>query len=294
MFFVLSSGRSGSGMCAYVLNQYGNCVCLHHPEPELVVEATQFLYRERSAESIAQVLASTRQEIVDGRQYGEVNLQHTLLYPILRGVFPQAKFIWLIRDGRRVVTSMFYRGWYDRSATRVPVYWHDARLQADKTGDLPSNVWADYTRFEKCCWIWKKYNQLIESHLTNLDQRLWMQVRLESFKASLPEVERFLGLNKRRKITVEKKNKARQPQIDWEYWDSDQRASFERICGDAMDRWYPAWRSADGQWQAIAEEQPDAPLPGKASRYAQAVVRRVRRQPSANEQSVGFQTKQPL
>ena len=39
MFFVLSSGRSGSGMSAYVLDQYRNCVCLHHPKPELVVEA---------------------------------------------------------------------------------------------------------------------------------------------------------------------------------------------------------------------------------------------------------------
>ncbi len=242
MFFVLSSGRSGSGMSAYVLDQYRNCVCLHHPKPELVVEATQFYYGELSAEPIRRVLAETRQATVDGRQYGEVNLQHTLLFPILRDLFPQAKFIWLIRDGRRVVTSMFYRGWYDLGASRVPAYWHEARLQADKTHDLASDIWQGYTRFEKCCWIWKKYNQLIEHHLAGLDRRLWMQVRLESFKATLPQIERFLELDRPHKIAVEKKNKARQPQIDWEYWDSDQRSSFERVCGEAMDHWYPEWQ----------------------------------------------------
>ena len=229
MFFVLSAGRSGSRTSSTVFSQFDNCACLHHPEPELVVEATQYLYGERSAEELAEQLRTTRPQANEGEVYGEVNLQMTLLFPIIRQVFPDAKFIWLIRDGRDSVASMFYRGWYDDSNEQVPAYWHRARLQADKTGDMSTEQWQSLDRFSKCCWIWLKYNLLIESHLSQTDQAMWRKLRLEEMRASLPAIATFLGLKSQQRVRVEKTNRAVQPVVAWHKWDADQR---QVICLD--------------------------------------------------------------
>ncbi len=278
MFFVLSSGRSGSRTASEVFSQYENCLCLHHPRPELVVEATQYYYGNDDGREIARILRETRQPVVDGKIYGEVNLQLTLLVPILREVFPHAKYIWLMRDGREVVASMYYRGWYDRSQTRVPEYWHDARLQADQTGDISSDEWNRHTRFEKCCWLWTKYNLIIEGELAATDPGPWRQVKLEEMKVQLPAIESFLGLHKTKPILVRKRNVALQPVVSWHEWDTDQRQSFERICGEAMDKWYPTWRDRQGQWAVVASEAPDTiPWSETVWNKFKAAVRRTRR-----------------
>ena len=246
MFFVLSAGRSGSRTAAAVFSQYENCVCLHHPKPELVTEATEYFYGESNGAEIARTLRETRRPVVDGAQYGEANLQLSLLIPVLREVFPEAKYVWLVRDGRDAVASMYYRGWYDPSQTRVPKHWHDARLQAHRVGDMTSGEWSEYSRFEKCCWIWKKYNLAIESQLAFLAPDRWRQVRLEEFRARLPDLEAFLGLRRLRRILVQKRNVAVQPVISWKAWSMNRRSSFERICGAEMDRWARGWRGPGG------------------------------------------------
>ena len=130
MYFVLSTGRAGSRTIATALNQLPGTVCRHHPKPELAAEATAFHLGEYSRDELAETLKETRPETVDGKVYGEVALQHTLLFPVLRDVFPQAQYIWLIRDGRDSVASMYYRGWYDETYPRQGLMWRQARLHA--------------------------------------------------------------------------------------------------------------------------------------------------------------------
>ena len=277
MFFVLSSGRSGSKTIASALDQFSNCVCLHHPQPELVLEATEVFYGDRPAAEVERVLRETRQPTVDCKIYGEVNLQHTLLVPSLRRVFPDARYIWLLRDGRDAVASMYYRGWYDPDESRVAEVWHRARLAGDRTGDFSAHEWQSLARFEKCCWIWKKYNLIIEERVAEMPRDIWRKVYLESLKSSLDELAAFLGLEKPSNLLVEKTNVALQPVVAWHDWTPQQRGQFESQCGEVMDRWYPAWRDSRGNWQQIESEKPDRPpLVERTRRLAQKFGKRVK------------------
>jgi hypothetical protein len=259
MYFVLSTGRAGSRTIATALNQIPGTVCLHHPEPELAAEATAFHVGEIPGDELAQILRETRQPMVDGKVYGEVNLQHTLLFPILREVFPEAQYVWLIRDGRDSVASMYYRGWYDEVYPRQGPTWRKARLHGDRTGDFSSEEWAALTRFEKCCWCWSKYNRLIETHLADLDDSLKTKVRLDRLTSAIPRLQKFLGLAEQGKVVVEQLNTARQPVSYWSRWTSTQRGAFERFCGEDMDRWFPEWKSPSGIWRDLAAEPVHVP-----------------------------------
>jgi len=256
MFFVLSSGRSGSQSCAEAFNDYSNCCCKHHPQPELVLEAAEYYLGRRDEEEIAGILRETRPMTSDQVVYGEVNLQLSLIAPVLNNVFPDCRFIWLLRDGRDVVASMFHRGWYDPEIdpVRRPL-WHQARLRGDETGDFTTADWEELSRFGRCCWLWRKYNDIIEAFLATIDRTRWKQVRLDRLKAALPELSQFLGLKGAGR--VKKLNTAKQPVVYWHDWNAADRQLFNDLCGGAMDQWFPEWRSARGEWQEIAYCSPD-------------------------------------
>ena len=209
---------------------------------------------DEGGEDIARILRETREPVVDGKVYGEVNLQHTLLFPILRDVFPDAQYIWLIRDGRDSVASMYYRGWYDEVYPRQGLMWRRARLHGDRTGDFSSQEWAELSRFEKCCWCWSKYNRLIEKQFSDLDENMQTSVRLDRLTSSVPRLQNFLGLSEQGKVVVEQLNTARQPVSYWARWTPTQRAAFARQCGAEMDRWFPEWVSPSGVWRSLAAE----------------------------------------
>lgn len=267
-FFVLSSGRSGSRTSARTLDGYRNCTCLHHPEPELVEEATQYFYGELPGERIVDVLRRTRPIGPANDVYGEVNLQHTLIVPLVLEVFPDARFVWLTRDGRDVVASMYYRGWYaPPDQTGVPLYWQRARLQGDRTGDFTSEQWQQMDRFAKCCWLWSKYNTLIEDQLQQLDASRWLRVRLDQFRASLPQLEQLLNLTGGEDVRIQRHNEASQPVAYWADWDAERRRMFEKFAGQQMDHLFPEWRDAQGRWQPIVYEQPDKPPAWERCKY---------------------------
>ena len=261
MFFVLSSGRCGSQTAAQTFRQFPNCVCLHEPEPRLVIEASEYFYGNYPRDEIVRILRETRSPTMDGKIYGESSLKLVPLVPILDELFPQCRFVWLIRDGRDTVASMYSRGWYDPAVaaqSEVHALWEKGRLRGDRAGEYTTEEWARLSRFEKCCWMWRKHNLLIESVLGELDPSRWRQVRLDRFQASLGELIEFLGL-KRRHVLVEQLNPARQPVAYWESWTDQQRAHFEKMCAPQMDRWFPEWHSADGQWAPIWHEAPQRP-----------------------------------
>ncbi len=260
MFFVLSSGRSGSYTISQTLNSYENCKCYHQRDPQFRVEASEYYYGKCLGDKIEEVLRVTRSQYAEKVEaYGEVNLQFGLIVPVIERVFPDAKYIWLLRDGRDVVASMYYRRWYDLTDKKVPDEWKNARLQGDLTGDFSTSEWRNMSRFAKCCWLWKKYNHIIESHLQQFDKKRWMRVRLDRLKALLSDIEIFLGLVSDKKVLVEKLNTAYQPVSYWEEWDDEKKNIFETICSNEMDEWFPEWKNKSGEWSKIDPDVPDKP-----------------------------------
>lgn len=286
VYFVLSTGRAGSRTISNVLDQCPGTVCRHHPEPELAAEATAYYCGDLPRSKVEQVLRETRQATVDGQVYGEVNLQLTLLFPILRDLFPDAKYLWLLRDGRDSVASMYYRHWYDDVYPRHSVKWRRARLHGDRTGDFTPAQWAGMGRFERCCWVWKKYNLLAEEAITGLPEGRGQAVRLDLLGTELLRLCRFLGIGFDPAVRIEQLNVARQPVSYWERWSPNRRRAFEQHCGPEMDRWFPEWRSPLGRWRELAPATIYRPgravrlrrdVAAKSLRVKRAVARRVGR-----------------
>ncbi|MDX2079825.1 MAG: sulfotransferase [Terrimicrobiaceae bacterium] len=67
------------------------------------------------------------------RIWGEKSPRHSHIVRQLRAIFPRARFIHLIRDGKDSCVSMFQRGWYDRSFRRVCEHW-DTAVRAAREG----------------------------------------------------------------------------------------------------------------------------------------------------------------
>jgi hypothetical protein len=92
-------------------------------------------------------------------------------------------------------------------------------------------------------------NEGIEERLSALSADRWMSVKLDDLGGQVDGLFRFLGLPPHRAHMV-RKNEANYAVKPWKEWNMTEQAMFERHCAVGMRRWYPDWKSADGEWQA--------------------------------------------
>lgn len=286
MFFIVTTGRSGSQTIARVLSQSQDCICLHEPEPVLVREATLYHYGLISGKMMKAILLSTRSPILYGKIYGESNQKLSTLIPILAEVFPESQFIWLVRDGRDVVASTYYaREWYkpvDEVVDRPEPFttslkeWTWYRLRGDLAGVMSTTEWEALTRFEKNCWLWTYTNETIQKHLVELPKERWMLVRLETLFQQLPDICHFVGIQMPLQIQQTTHNVSSRRPVSWTEWSEEQKSVFERWCGDMMDHLYPEWRNSSGCWQQTIDRthSKSASPPERSSWWQQFFNRR--------------------
>ena len=246
MFFILTTGRSGSKSIAEYLSSSPELICLHEPEPVLIEEATQYIYGNYSHDQMVELLRSTRPLRIDGREYGESNQKLSFVIPAILEAFPDSKFIWLVRDGRDVVNSTFSFGWYDLSIM-PDSHWQSHLIQGPKVGDIDEYQWDKMDTFGKCCWYWSFTNKCIKKELSLIDQSRWKLIKLEDI--NYQDIFNLLGIK-----TIDKKilwiNKKRKyvPNKGWQNWNEGQRNTFRSICGKQMNEMYPGWITEDGKW----------------------------------------------
>jgi len=257
MFFIVSTGRSGTTTLACTLDQSPNCTCLHEPKPRFVRKAPLYHYGELSEEKVAKALRATRQ-CSQTCVYGESSHKLTFILPILAEIFPRAKYIWLIRDGREVVASSLARGLYkptEQVEAENPNHpehlldWHRYRLNGARDGSMQAERWDSMSRFEKNCWRWSRINQLIEQHTCHLNLPT-RKVRLENMAGRLPRLSLWLNIAEPISgFKVGRHNATQENRPSWKDWTINERRIFERWCGEMMDKHYPDWRSQDGAWR---------------------------------------------
>lgn len=250
MFFVVSTGRCGSKSIANLLNQSSECVCVHEAKPRLIAEATRYLYGELSHEEAVALLHETRAPVRDGKVYGESNHKLSLLIPAIRDAFPEAKFVWLIRDARDTVASMYARRWYhgedfrDNAAEDI-MEWERWRINAYRLGAMSRPEWCALDSFARCCWHWGYKNRLIARTLQE-HKCDWMLIRLEELGYRAHELFQFLQIEAPSKIALKHLNKAHYHMghvpANWESWDPEKVVAFERFCAVGMNEWYPRWQ----------------------------------------------------
>lgn len=250
---------------ANVLSQSPGLVCTHEPVPRLVEETARWRYGDLSTADYGQMLTESRPATVGGFRYGESANRLSLGVPVLADVFDSSQFVWLLRDGRDVVSSGYQRGWYDHAADTV---WERYRLRGDRLGEIDEAEWAAWSPFRRICWLWTRTNTMIRDDLAALGPARSMTVRLEQLDSAVDSIAGFLGgaatdwviprLNARGKGQVDEPGVNR---VDRRWvranWSDENHEVFDEVCGALMDDLYPTWRADDGDETDRGPEDPD-------------------------------------
>jgi len=256
----VSTGRSGTKTLAQALDALEGCVCPHEPAPELILEFSAYRYGTVSRDELVQILLATRYPQVKDSIYCESNQTLSLIIPALVAAFPQARFIWLMRNALDFVASAHEKQWYtghsenhDRYEDCPPLEraWIDGRIVGDRCGDMKTHEWNNLVRFGRICWYWSYINRLIEEDLGRYAPDSFRLIRLEEIEVKLRELVRWMGLQASILPEIGRFNVGKREPYHWSKWTSQQRVLFEKWCGDLMDRFYPKWRRAEGKWQGV-------------------------------------------
>lgn len=260
MFFIVSTGRSGTMTIARVLSQINDCVCFHEPSPELILESSAYRYGDFSKKKLKEVLLNTRKPSVNGSVYCESNQTLSLIIPVLAETFPEARYIWLIRNGLDVVASAYQKQWYTGHSENQARYedcspiakaWIDGRIRGDQCGDMSYSEWADLDRFARCCWYWGYINRVIEKDLNKYAPGRFYLLRLEEMDKKLRDVLKWMDLKAKILPLAEPFNRAKRQPYHWTCWSLDKRKTFDRFCGKLMDQFYTSWKTCTEEWKCV-------------------------------------------
>jgi hypothetical protein len=258
-FFVVSSGRSGTAMLHKALSA-SPAVEMHH---EYMVHIVQPLAVRRTMGLVdtaeaKRVLTETHLAAIrysEKQHWGDSSNKLSWLIPELAELLPQAKFVHLVRDGRKVASSFFHKladECYDDRSTAIlrahvgdPLgtvppppekkYWWPLPRQDDPA----AGVFASYDQFARIAWHWAEVNRVILEARAALPPRQSLFVRLEDLRGS-PNVVRglyeFLNLPYRDEhfAMFARPHNVNRPED--RLLDEKQRAQFETVAGSMLAR----------------------------------------------------------
>jgi len=258
-FFVVSSGRSGTAMLHKALSAIAG-VEMHH---EYMVQITQPLAVRRylgliNGGEAARIIEETYGGAIrysDAKHWGDSSNKLSWLIPDLAQAFPKARFVHLVRDGRKVASSYFHKlgaeCYDDRSTAILQAHYDDPAAHPapppekkywwplPRHGSADAAAFRTFSQFERVCWHWAEINRLILKELSQLPAERTLFVRLEELRASPSEVRGlydFLGLPYTDMAygVFARPHNVNRPED--RLLDGRQRAQFEAVAGDMQAR----------------------------------------------------------
>ncbi len=216
-FFIVSSGRSGTAMMVKALAAVSGVTIeheymVHYVQPLAVLRHSGLA----SADDARTVLAGTHGAALrcaETKLWGDSSNKLSWLIPDLHALFPAARFVHLVRDGRKVASSYFHKlaaECYDPRSTRiladhlanpdtVPApppekkYW----WPQPKPGDRWAQTFARFDQFQRIAWHWAEVNRVILRDLEAIPSSQRLFVRLEDLRDSpsrVADLFAFLGV----------------------------------------------------------------------------------------------------
>ncbi len=249
-FFNVSSVRSGTAMLHKALASAGD-VDMYH---EYMVHIVQPLAVRRyqglaSAEEARAVLESTHKAAAlysTARHWGDSSNKLSLLIPELAALMPDAKFVHLVRDGRKVAGSYFRKlgdECYDDRSTAILQAFLDGKAPApppEKKYWWPIPLGAEFrgfNQFERIAWHWTEINRVIAASLSALPEPRKHFVRLEDLYQNpnaVSDLFHFLNLSYRDEHFAMFARPHNVNRAEDERLDADQAKRFDTIAGGMM------------------------------------------------------------
>ncbi len=156
--FVLSSGRNGTLLLTNLLEQSNQCIALHEPEPELSM-SSKMAYElfDKNPEFVKGMFEGARYEMLRtgfllNKKIIETNNRITFFAHQIAELYPNARFIHLVRHPASFIKSGLSRNWY----TGETLY-DEARIVSSDSAQ-----WKMMNRYEKVAWLWNETNLFIE------------------------------------------------------------------------------------------------------------------------------------
>lgn len=208
LFFIVGTGRSGSQSISEILSQHPDVSCSHENKGMLIRLSTEYEEGVKSKKEVKKILIDLyTPKNIRTDFYGESDQKLSNLIPILSEIFPKAKFIWLIRNPKDIITSTVSRGWFeDRefgyiskeldSSERiyVPEVFSINRLNGFKINAFSEIEWRKMSVFERNCWYWYYWNLKIQKGLDQIESDKKFKVKLEELEQKIYDLALFLDI----------------------------------------------------------------------------------------------------
>lgn len=165
VFFGFGHGYGGTHLLAKILNLVPSVYCDHEiitkDSPRAMFDKYQEVYRgELPAEDVVtkERLPFVKEVWKSGKDFGEINGMLAFYVEGLFKVFPNARFIYMMRDPRTQIRSIHNSGIFDYEvfAGRDMWWWPSPRKD-----DPHHDEWDRMSKLEKCAWSWRLVNSSI-------------------------------------------------------------------------------------------------------------------------------------
>lgn len=211
IFFITSTGRTGTNFFEHFFNSFDNNVyCIHEPKPDFFDLSMEKIRTNISYKRINKKIVNQRE-----REFHEMFKKNKsiyiesnpFIYPLmqnLKGVFINSKYIIITRDPKTYVQSALNKSpqddgkffFYDKDDKRK-------RLEAkDFRDDQYYDKWNKLERFQKISWYWNKCNKMLygfhiknKSVVLHINYEDLFSVNYKKRKETILKVLNFVGIN---------------------------------------------------------------------------------------------------
>jgi hypothetical protein len=212
-FFIVSSGRSGTAMMERLFSAFPQ-VEMHHEYMVSQVQPAAVKYHMGliGLGEATHVLRTTHAAAVyysESPLWGDSSNKLSWLIPVLDRMFPDARFIHLTRDGRKVASSYFHKlahECYDDRSTAVMQRYYDSRGELPPPppekkfwwplpprGHVQEPEFLTYNQFQRMAFHWAEVNRTVIHHLDSIPAERRHSVRLEDLVARADVRQQFLN-----------------------------------------------------------------------------------------------------
>lgn len=209
--FIVSSGRSGTQMVDKLLTGVADYES-HHEYLCAHVQPLAALYYMglMSRESVIAALQETYSPAIHYSRkkfFSDSSNKLSWLIDPLYTLYPQAKFVYLVRDGRKVVSSFFNKlgdEIYDDTSVSIMRQWLNRPDQhpvpppekkywwnIPRSGQPFAEAFASFNQVQRIAYHWVEVNRVILESLAPIPAAQQIMVKLEDLVAS-PEIVRQL------------------------------------------------------------------------------------------------------
>lgn len=203
--FIIGTGRSGTRSMFRMLSGTPNTE-IHHEYSVNEIQKISALYYMKLIDK-STVLEAIRRNHASAVHYSTANTwidsSNKLSWIIkpLHEIFPQSRFLAIIRDGRKVVSSFYYKlreEMYDDESVQILSNWIDDPINLPSPPpekrywwNIPqkNQLWHKefnhFDRLQRVAWHWSECNRSIISSFSNLPDNQVKVVKLEDLTSNI-------------------------------------------------------------------------------------------------------------